>query len=145
MLIFQNKNPGDNIKLISLPFPSTFSGMGGMSGTDGKKEMMGGVIMLRLKWVPRLNLFITYKEQSRRQFELPSKLSTLEKPDPQDAVNFNNPLKFVFGMGGHMRWTINNKTFEMNEVADWEKVKLNASEVWEFVNGGGGRGTIMVV
>ncbi len=43
-------------------------------------------------------------------------------------------------MGSHMRWTINNRTFEMNEVADYEKVKLNTSEVWEFVNGGGGRG-----
>lgn len=135
-----NKNPRDNIKLISLPFPSTFSGMGGMSGMMGR-GMMGGDNNASLEMGSRLNLFsIHIKNKVERQFNVPSKLSTLEKPAPQDAVNFNNPRKFVFGMGDHMRWTINNKTFEMNEVADWEKVKLYTSEVWEFVNGGGGRG-----
>ncbi len=137
---FSNKEPGDEIKLVSLSFPSTISGMGGMGGMMGR-GMMGGNDNTSLEMGSRLNLLsINIKNRVDRKFNLPSRLSTLERSNPQDAVNFDNPRKFVFGMGGHMRWTINNKTFEMTEVADWEKVKLNTSEVWEFVNGGGGRG-----
>lgn len=133
-----NKEPGESVNIVSLPFPSTFSGrsnMGGMMrgrmGRNNDVQDMGS----------RLNLFsINIKNKVSGKFNIPSKLSTMEKTDPKNAVNYNDPRKFVFGMGGHMRWTINNKTFEMTEVADWEKVKLNTSEVWEFVNGGGGRG-----
>ncbi|GJQ64406.1 MAG: multicopper oxidase domain-containing protein [Melioribacteraceae bacterium] len=131
---FSNKEPGDEIKLVSLPFPSTISGMGGMMG----RGMMGGNNNASVEMGSRLNLLsLNIKNRVDRKFNLASRLSTLEKLNPQDAVNFNNPRKFVFGMGGHMRWTINNRTFEMNEVADYEKVKLDTSEIWEFVNGGG--------
>ncbi|MBK9099472.1 MAG: multicopper oxidase domain-containing protein [bacterium] len=130
-----NKEPGDKIKLVSLPFPSTFSGMGGMM-----RGMMGGNNNIN-DMGTRLELFsIDIEKKVNQQFNLPSKLSAIKKADPPKAVNFDNPRKFVFGMGGHMRWTINNKTFEMTEVADWEKVKLNTTEIWEFINGGGGRG-----
>ena len=37
-----------------------------------------------------------------------------------------------------MQWVINGETFEMKEVADWEKVQLNTTEIWEFINGDGG-------
>ena len=73
-------------------------------------------------------------------FNLPSEISYFEKLDPHDAINLNNPRRFNFGMGGQMRWTINNKTFEMNNVAEWEKVKLNTTEIWEFINGESSRG-----
>jgi hypothetical protein len=43
-----------------------------------------------------------------------------------------------------MQWVINGETFEMTEVAEWEKVKLNTTEVWEFVNGDDGRGMGMM-
>ncbi|MCB0746939.1 MAG: multicopper oxidase domain-containing protein [Ignavibacteriae bacterium] len=140
---FSSKEPSDKINLISLPFPSTISGMGRMGGMMGR-GMMGGNRNGNsgsIDMGSRLNLLsINIVNKVDVNFNLPSKLSTIEKQNPKDAVNFNNPRKFVFGMGGHMRWTINNKSFEMNEVADYEKVKLNTSEVWEFVNGSGGRG-----
>ncbi|MCO6473210.1 MAG: multicopper oxidase domain-containing protein [Melioribacteraceae bacterium] len=142
---FSDKEPGDEIKLISLPFPSTISGMGGMmDGGMMGRGMMGGNRNSDQS-VPdmgsRLQLLsINIRNKVASSFRLPSKLSTINYNDPKNAVNYNDPKKFVFGMGSHMRWTINNRTFEMNEVADYEKVKLNTSEVWEFVNGGGGRG-----
>jgi FtsP/CotA-like multicopper oxidase with cupredoxin domain len=36
-----------------------------------------------------------------------------------------------------MNWVINGKTFEMLEVADWEQVSLNTTEIWQFINGNG--------
>lgn len=143
-----NKEPGANISLISLPFPSTFSGISGMMNGGGMmgggRGMMGGNRnndQSTPDMGSRLQLLsINIKNEVKSSFQLPSKLSTIKDENPKNAVNYNDPRKFVFGMGGHMRWTINNKTFEMTEVAEWEKVKLNTSEVWEFVNGGGGRG-----
>ena len=40
----------------------------------------------------------------------------------------------------HMTWTINGRTFQMQAVANDEKVRLNTLEVWEFINEGGGMG-----
>ncbi len=35
-----------------------------------------------------------------------------------------------------MEWTINGRTFEMTSTASNEKVKINTTEVWKFINGG---------
>jgi blue copper oxidase len=37
-----------------------------------------------------------------------------------------------------MKWTINRKTYETLGVTDYEIVKLNSTEVWEFINAGSG-------
>ena len=39
-----------------------------------------------------------------------------------------------------LAWTINGRTFRMEEVANYEKVRMDSLEVWEFINGGGGMG-----
>ena len=54
-------------------------------------------------------------------------------------VNRKNPRRFHLVMR-HMAWTINGRTFRMQEVAPDEKVRLNTLEVWEFINEGGGMG-----
>ena len=40
----------------------------------------------------------------------------------------------------HMTWTINGRTFQMEALANDEKVRMNTLEVWEFINEGGGMG-----
>ncbi len=132
---FSDKEVGDKINLVSLSFPSSVSGMGGMMG-----RMHG-----RGKAAPEMGermdlLSVNIKNKVTSNFKLPAKLSSVKKLNPEEAVNFGSPKKFTFGMGGHMRWTINSKTFEMNDVAEWEKVKLNSTEIWEFINGGNRRG-----
>ena len=71
--------------------------------------------------------------------ELPQNLATIDRFDPGSAINTRSPRKFHFTFE-RMQWVINGETFEMNEVAEWEKVKLNTTEIWEFINGGGSRG-----
>jgi FtsP/CotA-like multicopper oxidase with cupredoxin domain len=39
-----------------------------------------------------------------------------------------------------MTWTINGRVFEMTDVADFEIVRLNTMELWEFVNESRGMG-----
>jgi FtsP/CotA-like multicopper oxidase with cupredoxin domain len=41
---------------------------------------------------------------------------------------------------GHMRWTINGRTFQMEDVAEDKIVRLGSTEVWEFANTTGGMG-----
>jgi FtsP/CotA-like multicopper oxidase with cupredoxin domain len=106
-------------------------------------RMMGG--MSRRATVPdngaRLDILrIKINRRVDRSFALPDRLSTPEFPAENSASNRANPRQFEFAMRGHMQWTINGRTFEMTDVADNEKVKLNTTEIWEFINGGGGMG-----
>jgi blue copper oxidase len=79
---------------------------------------------------------------------LPEKLSTITWHDEKDAVNRRSPRTIVMQMAGMMQWTLNGRTFEMDDdmsaVAKDEIVKLGDLEVWEFENKvGGGMGMMM--
>jgi blue copper oxidase len=82
---------------------------------------------------------VRVKRRAKATSTLPQRLSTIKRYDPADAVNRENPKRFHLVMR-HMTWTINGRTFQMEQVASDERVALNTSEVWEFINGGGGRG-----
>jgi len=69
---------------------------------------------------------------------LPENFPVHEKLDLAQAVNAGNPRVFALQMGMGMAWTINDRQFEMTDVADNEKVQLGDVEIWEFVNQGGG-------
>ncbi len=59
--------------------------------------------------------------------------------DPKDVVNYNSPRTFSLAMGMMMSWTINGRVFNDNnmmEVAPDEKVLLNTTEAWEWINNG---------
>lgn len=74
----------------------------------------------------------------RETRELPESLPAHEKLDASQAVNADNPRVFELQMGMGMSWTINNRQFEMTDVANDEKVQLGDVEIWEFVNQAGG-------
>jgi FtsP/CotA-like multicopper oxidase with cupredoxin domain len=73
--------------------------------------------------------------------QLPEKLITASMSNMADAANFANPRDFVLKMGMGMRmgmsWNINGRTFEMEDVAREETVRLGDLEVWQFTNNGG--------
>ena len=135
---FSGREVGDELRLVSESIPGIQVAMGGMMG-----RMMGG--MGQRASVPengaRLDILtIRINQKVERSFVLPKRLSDIEFQSKDSAVNRNNPRQFEFAMTGHMQWTINGRTFEMTDVADDERVKLNTTEIWEFINSGGGMG-----
>lgn len=70
---------------------------------------------------------------------LPAQLSTIDRYAPAEAVNAANPRLFQLLLQ-RMTWTINGRIFEMEAVAEDERVRLGDLEVWEFVNVGGPMG-----
>jgi FtsP/CotA-like multicopper oxidase with cupredoxin domain len=72
------------------------------------------------------------RRSSDRQ-PLPERLSTWRRYRVEEAVNATRPRMFTLAARG-MGWTINGRTFEMEAVAEDERVKLGALEVWELVN-----------
>ncbi len=124
---------GDSPKLVSLSFGGADSGgmMGGgmMGGARGNNAPANG------SGFDLATFKIIKKEKINSK--LPTVLSRIPVADSARAINAKNPRRFVFAMGMGSA-TINGRTFEMTRVADDEIVKLNTTEVWELVNGGGG-------
>ena len=117
---FSGRRAGDELSLNSLAF----------SGAES--EGMG-----RNQTLPLGAPFTIMKVRIERQVEsaqtLPDRLSTIERHRLADAVNSGAPRTFSL-THQNMVWKINGRTFEMDAVADDERVKSGDLEVWEFVN-----------
>lgn len=133
---FSKKDTGNEITLESLSFNSGTS-MGMMGGGMGQStpDTENGA---------PFSLF-TFKVMDRKgeNKPLPDSFAPVEPIDVAQAVNRDAPRQFNFHFQ-RMQWLINGKTFGMYEVADWEKVKLNTTEIWEFINDGDGGGMGMM-
>jgi FtsP/CotA-like multicopper oxidase with cupredoxin domain len=116
--------------LVSLPFEGGMMG-GGMMGGGGGSVLPNGAEF------PVFKVKVNRREESN--LTLPQQLSTIKRYDPADAVNREDPKRFHLVMR-HMAWTINGRTFQMEQVAPEERVAMNTLEVWEFINEGGGMG-----
>jgi blue copper oxidase len=131
---FSNHAVGSETALISLPFDGGMLG----GGRRGRGMMGGGGYAL-----PNGARFPIFKVRVNRRENstsaLPQRLSTIKRYNPADAVNRENPKRFYLVMR-HMSWTINGRTFQMEQVAPDERVAMNSMEVWEFINEGGGMG-----
>ncbi len=135
---FSTHNVGDIVELRSMQFESgTMSMMGrGMMG----RGMMGRGMMTPSGMLSgeddlKIAEFKVVAEIKPAR-KIPVKLSKVEKPHLSDAINKNNPRQFRFSMGMMMQPTINGRTFEMDEVAPDEIVRLNTTEIWEITNSG---------
>lgn len=115
------------LTMKSLPFSAGMMNMG-MMGNMGTTLPLGSEYDV---------LKITLDTLENNNIELPEKLLTLNKIDPSEAINEDNPRIFKFFMR-RMQWMINGRTWEETGVADEETVKLNTTEIWQLVNSGGG-------
>ncbi len=127
-LDLSNKEIGTELKLKSLPFSSGM--MGGMMG--GMMREMQTEIPLGSEYTV---MKIKIDNQGRNNNKLPEKLADLNMLEPADAINLDAPRTFNFFFQ-RMEWTINGRTWETLGVTDQETVRLNTTEVWEFMNSG---------
>ncbi len=141
---FSEHPAGTEITLQSLSFNSgTSMGMMGNRGMRGRGMggMMGGAMGQAPAGVENgagFDLFtFVVSNTAGQKMSLPAEFGPIKPVNIAEAVNPNAPRQFNFHFQ-RMQWLINGKTFDTYEVADWEKVKLNTTEIWEFVNGGGG-------
>lgn len=128
---FSNHPVGFETSLLSLPFDPGRFGRGmsmgrGMSQGNGLPNGAG---------FPIFKVRTTKREKST--WTLPQKLTDIPTIREETAVNLSNPRKFFLTMM-HMQWSINGRTFEMEDVAGDEIVRLGTKEIWEFHNTGGG-------
>lgn len=128
---FRDDPVGFGTALVSRPFDS---------GAPGRGMMMGGR-MASSQGLPNgadfpiLKIKVTRSEKGDRR--LPAQLSTIAPLQQEEADNFTQPKKFMLTMN-HMQWSINGRTFQMEDVARDEIVQLGSKEIWEFDNTGGG-------
>ena len=124
---------GSETALISLPFDGGMLGGGrmgrGMMGSAAALANGAGFSIFKVR--------INRREEA--SLALPKRLSAIKRYRATDAVNAGNAKEFYLVMR-HMNWTINGRTFRMDQVDNDEKVRTNSLEVWEFINQGGGMG-----
>jgi len=134
---FSNDPVGFETALISLPFDAGIA-----AGMPMRGGMMGGGKRYPQR-LPNGSEFPVFQINVQRKVNenqpLPQRLSYIGRVSPKTAINYYSPRQFYLSMG-HMRWTINGRTFQMEDVADDEIVRLGSTEVWEFYNTGGGMG-----
>ncbi|MCF8078020.1 MAG: multicopper oxidase domain-containing protein [Desulfobacterales bacterium] len=140
---FSSGPVGYETALVSLPFDAGAAGGGGM----GRGMMRGRRNPGRLRLpngAPFSICTIQVNRKMRESRRLPERLSEVPKIRPEEAVNIDRPRRFFLTMR-HMQWTINGRTFRMEEVADDEVVRIGTKELWEFDNTGGGMGMMRMM
>jgi FtsP/CotA-like multicopper oxidase with cupredoxin domain len=134
---FSDEQPGTRLSLKSLPF-SGVSMEGMMRRMHGR---MGAAQDLQA--IPQgadfTILDFDVSDEQGIRMPLPERLSQIERPSIERAVNDDNPRQFNFLMQ-RMNWTINGRVFEMERVSNDETVRLNTKEIWEFINRSQGMG-----
>jgi FtsP/CotA-like multicopper oxidase with cupredoxin domain len=122
---FRDLPVGSEVKLISLPFTGVEAGM-----MDMMAQVPNGVA-LELMTV-RVGLQTEAAEVE--SLGLPERLVPLERLAGLSETAAAPVRTFALGMDSGQNWTINGRTFQMDEVAGDEQVSMGALEIWEFVN-----------
>lgn len=124
---FSDNPVGYETGLISLPFDGGGTGRGRMMGTDAVLPLGAGFSVFKVKVSREVN----------RSIELTQNLSEVTPVDLLNTAGLGRPREFYLTMR-HMQWSINGRTFQMEDVAEDEIVQLGSKEIWEFNNTGGG-------
>ncbi len=128
---FSTNPMGYETALVALPFDAGAMGNGRRGGRMMRSRTRVNQNSYYDSGYPLLKVKVDRRE--KRSQTLPEKLARLDFYDEAEAQNLGYPRKFSLSMG-HMRWTINGRTFQMNDVAPDEIVKLGSLELWEFHN-----------
>lgn len=91
---------------------------------------------------PFLIARFSFNRAASESLSLPERLTQFAPLTLRDAINGEIPRTFQLG-ASQASWSINGRTFELEGVADDERVQLNTAEVWEFINDGSGGGMLM--
>ncbi len=144
---------GSQMVMQSLPFQFGMGMMGGgmMGGGMMGGGMMGGAGMRSSVYgvgngrritgpaiLPLGASFTVFKlliqGAKKPAFSLPPDLAGAAPYRLEDATNAGSPRTIYLGMRSMMTFTLNGRVFEMDAVAEDEKIPFEKLEVWEFVN-----------
>jgi FtsP/CotA-like multicopper oxidase with cupredoxin domain len=115
---------GKQVLLRSLAFQA--GGMGMMGGMRG----MGGTTIGTAFDILKVNV-----GQSATVKPVLGTLPALStRYNASNVPSFNSPRPFVLSMQHMMNWTINGRVFEMEAVAEDEKVNRDEAIAWEWIN-----------
>jgi FtsP/CotA-like multicopper oxidase with cupredoxin domain len=120
-----DESAGSRVALVAEPLDFGGPGMGMMGGMMGR-GMGGG----RPQFTPAQPFALFTVGRGNGRQALPARLSGLA---PAAASPDSKRRQFAVTLG-HMRWGLNGRTFEMEEVAPYERVRFGDTEVWEFTN-----------
>jgi len=123
---FHDESAGTRVALVAEPLDFGGPGMGMMGGMMGRG--MGGGIRQQSAAPHPFALFTVGRGAGRQA--LPARLAELPPVVPPREAQRR---EFAITLG-HMRWGINGRTFEMGEVAPYERIRFGDTEVWEFGN-----------
>lgn len=119
---FAAAQPGDEVVLVAQPFAPMISGGGGM-------PMMRRPANTVSRAIARFRVGSGAAAKSSP----PAHLSKFPRLELREAVNRERPRRIQISMMRGQAF-LNGRTFEMDSVADDERVILGTTEVWEFVN-----------
>jgi blue copper oxidase len=119
---FGAAHAGEEVVLVAQPFAPMISG-GGMMPMMRRQADTG----------PRAIARFRVGSGAAGKSSLPARLSKFPTLDLREAVNRDQPRRIRLSMM-RGRGFLNGRTFDMEAVAEDERVRLGSTEVWEFVN-----------
>ncbi len=113
---------GGRLRLLSLAFPESEAGHVGMMMGQMSAQPQGSQMQV---------MTLQARGRNTRAVRLPDRLSTYE---PSWTIVPGAPVRRVPLSFMQMQWFLDGRVFDMNDVADVERVKAGSTHVWEFAN-----------
>ena len=138
-LDFSGRPIGSKLDLYNLPYSGVLPGMMERMGQRGGMSMMHSRLPVGSKFPIAAFKVIEKVGDSPK---LPASLVPFQRLTEHDTDNAANPLPIAISMQ-HMKFTLNGKTFAMDKVLDFERVKLGSIKkirIYHDHGMGGGHG-----